>query len=86
MPAIYRDWPRRNAPLARATPAQLRGLGLAAGSMGPKAEAACRFAETGGFTAIGALEDAVRLLAGAAGTRIGDTPWSEASNEAAATR
>jgi hypothetical protein len=27
-----------------------------------------------GSTAIGALEDAVRLLAGAAGTRIGDTP------------
>jgi carbamate kinase len=86
VPAIFRDWPRRDAPLARTTPAQLRGLGLAAGSMGPKAEAACRFAETGGFTTIGALEDAVRLLAGAAGTRIGDTPRSEASNAAAATR
>jgi len=84
--AVYRDWPQRLAPIASATPAQLRGLGLPAGSMGPKAEAACRFAATGGFAAIGALEDAALLLAGAAGTRIGDPPWHDGTNETATTR
>jgi carbamate kinase len=37
--------------------------------MGPKAEAAARFAEsTGGIAAIGALEHAAAILAGSAGT------------------
>ena len=37
--------------------------------MGPKVEAACRFAEaTGGMAAIGWLDDAPALLAGQAGT------------------
>jgi carbamate kinase len=58
-------------PLRHATPDQLRQLDLAAGSMGPKAEAAARFVEaSGGMAAIGALEDAVAMLAGAAGTRV----------------
>ncbi len=40
-----------------------------AGSMGPKAEAACRFVEaTGGMAAIGRLDDAEALLDGKAGT------------------
>jgi carbamate kinase len=40
--------------------------------MGPKVEAASRFAEaTGGRAVIGALEDAAALLAGAAGTTVG---------------
>jgi carbamate kinase len=44
---------------------------FAAGSMGPKVEAACRFVEgTGGFAAIGALGDAVGLLNGETGTRV----------------
>jgi carbamate kinase len=44
--------------------------------MGPKVEAACWFAElTGGFAAIGRLDDADALLAGAAGTIVEDT-WS----------
>ena len=44
---------------------------FAAGSMGPKVEAASAFAErTGGLAAIGALEDAEAVLAGAAGTQI----------------
>ena len=39
--------------------------------MGPKVEAACRFVEaTGGTAAIGALEDAVAIVAGTAGTTI----------------
>jgi carbamate kinase len=56
-------------PITRATPAELRGHDLPAGSMGSKVEAACRFAEvTGGMAAIGRLEDVAGLLAGTAGT------------------
>lgn len=59
----------RARPVRRATAAQLRAMPLPAGSMGPKAEAACRFAEaTGRPAAIGRLADAAALLAGAAGT------------------
>lgn len=50
--------------------ADLRGLGLPAGSMGPKVEAACRFVEAGGRAAIGALEDAAALVEGLAGTQV----------------
>jgi carbamate kinase len=47
----------------------LRALDFAAGSMGPKVEAACRFVErTGGQAAIGRLTDAAALLAGDVGT------------------
>jgi carbamate kinase len=56
-------------PVSRATPGQLRALALPAGSMGPKVEAACRFAETTGkLAAIGRLDQAGLLLTGAAGT------------------
>ena len=52
-------------------PAHLRGLELPAGSMGPKAEAACRFVEaTGRVAVIAALEDALVSLDGMAGTRV----------------
>jgi carbamate kinase len=48
-----------------------RDLDFAAGSMGPKVGAACRFVErTGGLAAIGALDDAEAILAGRAGTQI----------------
>lgn len=41
------------------------------GSMGPKVEAACRFAELrGGLAAIGALQDAGLILSGERGTRV----------------
>jgi carbamate kinase len=57
------------APIARATPAELRALDLPDGSMGPKAEAAAWFAEaTGGRAAIGALRDARGVLDGDRGT------------------
>lgn len=57
--------------VARATPAELRALELPAGSMGPKAEAACRFVErTGATAAIGSLEDAPAIARGEAGTAI----------------
>jgi carbamate kinase len=57
-------------PITRASPAELRALDLPAGSMGPKAEAAARFAERrpGGVAVIGALRDAAKLLDGKAGT------------------
>ncbi len=59
------------APIDRINARALRGLDLAPGTIGPKAEAACRFAErTGRFAAIGALEDAAAVLAGDAGTRV----------------
>ncbi len=50
---------------------ELRGHAFAAGSMGPKVEAACRFAEeTGGLAAIGSLADAAAILRGERGTRV----------------
>jgi carbamate kinase len=56
-------------PILRATPAALRREELPAGSMGPKADAACRFVElTGGMATIGRLDDARAMLAGTAGT------------------
>lgn len=61
----------RARPIRRATPAELRARAFAAGSMGPKVDAACRVAEaTGRPAAIGRLADAGALLAGKAGTVI----------------
>ena len=58
-------------PLHRVTPDELRRLALPAGSMGPKAEAACRFAEATGHPAvIGDIDDAALLLAGGTGTTV----------------
>jgi carbamate kinase len=49
----------------------LRARAFPAGSMGPKAEAACRFVEaTGNMAAIGQLADAQALLERHAGTVI----------------
>jgi len=62
--------PRARA-IRHATPTHLGAHAFPAGSMGPKVEAACAFVEaTGGFAAIGALEEVGEILAGAAGTRI----------------
>ena len=70
--AVWSQWPMTSAhPIHRATPAELRRLKLAPGTMGPKAEAACRFAErTGRFAAIGALNQAEAVLDGRAGTTV----------------
>jgi carbamate kinase len=55
--------------IVNATPAEMRRDQFPAGSMGPKVEAICRFAElTGDMGAIGALMDAPDILAGKAGT------------------
>jgi len=50
---------------------ELRELTFAPGSMGPKVDAACRFAErTGSMAGIGALADAAAMLRGERGTRV----------------
>jgi carbamate kinase len=68
--AVFLDWGKPSArPVRRADPAALRSQGFAAGSMGPKVEAACRFVEkTGKTAAIGALKDLAAILRGEAGT------------------
>ena len=70
VPAVYEDWPSRRRPIRRASTASLRKLELAPGSMGPKVEAAIRFAERGGDARIGLLDEARRILTGEAGTRV----------------
>lgn len=72
VPAVLRGYGTPDeAPIRREIPAGLRAVGFPAGSMGPKVEAACRFVElTGGIAAIGALEDALLILEGTAGTVI----------------
>jgi carbamate kinase len=55
--------------IRRTSTAELRRLHLPAGSMGPKVDAICEFAErTGHFAAIGSLTDAEAILRGEAGT------------------
>ena len=57
--------------IAHAHPDELEKLGFAAGSMGPKVEAACEFARKTGKTAvIGALADIEAIVQGTAGTRV----------------
>ncbi|HVW47563.1 MAG TPA: carbamate kinase [Solirubrobacterales bacterium] len=70
--AVYLGWGTADEhPLREAEADQLREMGFASGSMGPKVEAACRFVEaTGATAAIGALADAPAIVAGTAGTRV----------------
>jgi carbamate kinase len=70
--AVYADWGKpTQKPIRRASPAALSQLPFAAGSMGPKVEAACRFAAaTGKTAAIGALADLNRIITGDAGTTV----------------
>jgi carbamate kinase len=66
-------------PLGETTPDELRAHVFAAGSMGPKVEAACRFVDaTGGEAGIGLLSQAAEILAGTAGTRILPTGMTKA--------
>jgi carbamate kinase len=59
------------APIASATPSELRRMQFAAGSMAPKIEAACRFVErTGCSAAIGSLAELEAVIRGTAGTQI----------------
>lgn len=70
--AVWSAWPRSQGRAIRsASPASLAELTFEPGSMGPKIEAACDFvAHTGATAAIGALEDAVRIINGETGTTI----------------
>lgn len=72
VPAVVADFGTPKArPLGHVTVVELAGQQFAAGSMGPKVEAACRFAsESGGTAAIGSLDDISAVLAGEAGTQI----------------
>ncbi|HEY0388642.1 MAG TPA: carbamate kinase [Gaiellales bacterium] len=69
---VVRGWGTDDAmPIDWVTPEDLRTIEFAAGSMGPKVEAACRFVEaTGGRAAIGSLAEAAAVVAGTAGTQI----------------
>ncbi|GMR13899.1 MAG: carbamate kinase [Gemmatimonadota bacterium] len=68
--AVQARWGSPDAESIRmASPSRLRGMDFAAGSMGPKVDAACRFVESGlGFAGIGAIEDAAAILLGDSGT------------------
>ena len=70
--AAYIDWgkPTQKA-IAQAHPDELERLGFAAGSMGPKVQAACEFARhTGKAAVIGSLADIQAIVQGEAGTRV----------------
>jgi carbamate kinase len=73
--AVYEAWGTPSQrPIRAATPQRLRQMSFAAGSMGPKVEAACRFVESGGgFAAIGALAAVAAVVRGDAGTRVAIT-------------
>jgi len=69
---VYADWgtPDQRR-LDQISPADLRARQFAAGSMGPKVEAAARFVDaTGKRAAIGALEDIEQIVEGTAGTNV----------------
>lgn len=70
VPAVYAGWGTAEArPIRHTTAAALHRMSFASGSMGPKVEAACRFVTaTGGWAAIGALDEAEALVGHTAGT------------------
>ena len=70
--AVYADWGTpRQRPLGRVTPQELEQYPFAAGSMGPKVEAACEFVRaTSRRAAIGALQDVEAMVEGTAGTQV----------------
>lgn len=79
--AVCLDWgtPQQRG-IRRAPPEAMRKFEFPAGSMGPKVDAACLFAEmTGKAAAIGALADLPQIVEGTAGTtvtrEVGDLVW-----------
>ena len=69
---VYEGWgtPQQRR-LDRVTPGELRDRHFAAGSMGPKVDAAARFVEaTGRRAAIGSLADIEQIVEGKAGTNV----------------
>jgi len=73
--AVFIDWGKPTAKaIRRAGPQSMKDYSFPAGSMGPKVEAACHFAEaTGRPAAIGALKDLAAIARGEAGTTITTT-------------
>ncbi len=69
---VYLDWgTSQQRRLGQVTPEELAGYQFAAGSMGPKVEAAAQFAaKTGRRAAIGSLADIAGIVAGTAGTNV----------------
>ncbi|WP_273382150.1 carbamate kinase [Actinobacillus porcinus] len=70
--ATYVDWgkPTQKA-IAKASPEAISQMGFAAGSMGPKVQAAVNFVKQSGKDAvIGSLSDIVEIVEGKVGTRI----------------
>ena len=72
---VWTRWPAdEGRPIGHTTPAALRAMSFAPGSMAPKVEAACRFVEaTRRRAAIGAIGEAAAILDGSAGTAIAVT-------------
>ena len=72
-PGVYAHWgTQQQELLGRVTPDELSDHEFAAGSMGPKVEAAVKFAESasGRRAAIGRLEDISRIAEGEVGTNV----------------
>ncbi|HEX7073429.1 MAG TPA: carbamate kinase [Hyphomicrobiaceae bacterium] len=69
---VYVNWGEPDAKaIHRASPAAMREYQFPAGSMGPKVDAACRFAQaTGKTAAIGALAEIPAIVAGDKGTLV----------------
>jgi carbamate kinase len=69
---VYVNWGKPDQQvIAEASPDALDADQFAAGSMGPKVGAACRYASrTGGTAVIGSLADIEAIVAGHAGTRV----------------
>lgn len=80
--AVYSDWGTpQSRGIRRASPDVLRAMKLAAGSMGPKVEAACQFCEaTGKLAAIGRLDAVSAIVQGTDGTTV--SPGSGVSEPA----
>ena len=74
--AVVDGWGTSEAtPIRTIDTASLRAMRFAAGSMGPKVEAACRFVEaTGAAAAIGSLGDAAGVVRGECGTLVVPPP------------
>lgn len=74
--AVYTNWGTdQQEAIREADPRGFNDMHFAAGSMGPKVEAACNFVSAGGgrrIAGIGRLEDALAILRGKAGTIIRD--------------
>jgi carbamate kinase len=69
---VYAGWGTPDQRLLdKVTPEELRGQDFAAGSMGPKVDAAARFVEqTGRRAAIGGLAQIEAVVQGTAGTQV----------------